>query len=115
PKHLPSLDYPPSLHARRYIFVDLGNDTFRPYLNSVIVASFSTVLALIIGSMAAYALSRIQYRPSVGSVMSFILLLAGVVIAVALAGIDWRVAIVAALALFFLALRALGPRFRRRL
>ena len=115
PKYLPFIDYQPSLHAWRYIFVDLGNDTFRPYLNSVIVASFSTVLALIIGSMAAYALSRIQYRPSVGSVMSFILLLAGVVIAVALAGIDWRVAIVAALALFFLALRALGPRFRRRL
>lgn len=115
PKYLPFIDYQPSLHAWRYIFVDLGNDTFRPYLNSVIVASFSTVLALIIGSMAAYALSRIQYRPSVGSVVSFILLLAGVVIAVALAGIDWRIAIVAALALFFLVLRALGPRFQRRL
>ena len=67
PRYLPFIDYQPSLHAWRYIFVDLGNDTFRPYFNSVIVASCSTVLTLIIGSMAAYALSRIQYRPSVGS------------------------------------------------
>ncbi len=115
PKYLPFIDYQPSLHAWRYIFVDLGNDTFRPYLNSVIVASFSTMLALIIGSMAAYALSRIQYRPSVGSVVTFILLLAGVVVAVALAGIDWRIALAVALALFFLVLRALGPRLQRRL
>ena len=115
PKYLPFIDYQPSLHAWRYIFVDLGNDTFRPYLNSVIVASLSTLLALIFGSMAAYALNRIQYRPSVGSVVTFILLLAGVVIAVAFAGIDWRIVVVVALALFFLMLRALGPRFRRRL
>ncbi len=115
PKYLPFIDYQPSLHAWRYIFVDLGNDTFRPYLNSVIVASLSTLLALIIGSMAAYALSRIQYRPSLGSVVMFILLLAGVVLAVALAGIDWRIAALTALVLFFFLLRALGPRFRRRL
>jgi multiple sugar transport system permease protein len=115
PKYLPFIDYQPSLHAWRYIFVDLGNDTFRPYMNSVIVASFSTLLALVIGSMAAYALSRIQYRPSLGSVVTFILLLAGVVLAVALAGIDWRIAALVALVLFFFLLRALGPRFRRRL
>jgi multiple sugar transport system permease protein len=115
PKYLPFIDYQPSLHAWRYIFVDLGNDTFRPYMNSVIVASFSTLLALIIGSMAAYALSRIQYRPSLGSVVTFILLLAGVVLAVALAGIDWRIATLVAFVLFFFLLRALGSRFRRRL
>ena len=115
PRYLPFIDYQPSLHAWRYIFVDLGNDTFRPYLNSVIVASCSTVLALIIGSMAAYALSRIQYRPSVGSVVTFILLLTGVVLAVALAGVDWRIAALVALALFFLVLRAFGQRFRKRL
>lgn len=115
PKYLPFIDYQPSLHAWRYIFVDLGNDTFRPYLNSVIVASLSTLLALTIGSMAAYALSRIQYRPSLGSVVVFILLLASVVAGVALTGVDWWIAALVALALFYLAVRTLGPRFRRRL
>jgi multiple sugar transport system permease protein len=115
PRYLPFIDYQPSLHAWRYIFVDLGNDTFRPYLNSVIVASFSTALALIVGSMAAYALNRIQYKPSLGAVITFILLLTGVVLAVALAGIDWRFAVLAGIALFFLVLRAIGQRFRRRL
>ena len=115
PKYLPFIDYQPSLHAWRYIFVDLGNDTFRPYLNSVIVASLSTLLALAIGSMAAYALSRIQYKPSVGSVVTFILLLAAVVASVVLTGVDWRVAAIVALALFFFVLRAAGSRFRRKL
>ncbi len=115
PKYLPFIDYQPSLHAWRYIFVDLGNDTFRPYFNSVIVASISTLLAVTIGSMAAYALSRIQYRPTLGSVAGFILILAGVVAAVAVWGIDWRIATAAGLALFFLALRAIGQHFKRHL
>jgi multiple sugar transport system permease protein len=115
PKYLPFIDYQPSLHAWRYIFVDLGNDTFRPYFNSVIVASISTLLAITIGSMAAYGLSRIQYRPTVGSVLGFILILAGIVAAVAVGGIDWRIAAAAGLALFILGLRALGHHFKRHL
>jgi multiple sugar transport system permease protein len=115
PRYLPFVDYQPSLHAWRYIFVDLGNDTFRPYFNSVIVASISTLLALTVGSMAAYALSRIQYRPRLGSVVVFILILAAVVVAVAAGGVDWRLAVAAGLAIFLLALRTLGRRFKRHL
>src|SRR5260221_5970724 len=76
PKFLPFIDFQPSLHAWRYIFIDLGNDTFRPYVNSLIVASTSTVLAVMIGSIAAYALSRIVFKPETGTVARFILLLA---------------------------------------
>ncbi len=63
PAYLPFIDFKPSLDAWRYIFVDLGPDTFRPYVNSLIVATCSTVAAVFLGSMAAYALARIQYRP----------------------------------------------------
>jgi multiple sugar transport system permease protein len=42
--------FQPSAHAWKYIFVDLGHDTFRPYLNTVIVADHSRLL--ILGSMA---------------------------------------------------------------
>ena len=36
----------PTLHAWRYIFVDIARDTFRPYLNSLIVAIASTCFAM---------------------------------------------------------------------
>jgi multiple sugar transport system permease protein len=115
PKYLPFVDFSPSLHAWRYLLVDVRNDTFRPYFNSVITATISTVLAVGIGSMAAYALSRIAYRPRLGSVLTFILCIAGAVVAMMVTGLDWRLATVAWLAVFYLLVRALGARFRRTL
>lgn len=115
PKFLPFIDFQPSLHAWRYIFVDLGNDTFRPYANSLIVASISTLLAVLIGSMAAYALSRIEYKPKLGSIIGFILVLALAVVAVVHWQMDWRLAAIVAIVLFLLLLRAFGRYFRRHL
>ena len=60
PFYLMWVDFQPSLHAWKYIFVDLGDDTFRPYLNTVIVSLISSALALVLGSMAGYGLARIQ-------------------------------------------------------
>ena len=57
PFYLMWVDFQPSAHAWKYIFVDLGRDTFRPYLNSVIVALISSALALALGSMAGYGLA----------------------------------------------------------
>ncbi len=62
PAYVPFIDFKPSLDAWHYIFVDLGPDTFRPYLNSLIVATCGTAAAVFFGSMAAYALARIEYR-----------------------------------------------------
>ena len=69
PFYLPFIDYQPSLDAWRYIFVDIARDTFRPYLNSVIVALASTGLAVIIGSLAAYALVRISFRVKIAAIV----------------------------------------------
>ncbi len=115
PKFLPFIDFTPSLQAWHYIFVDLGNDTFRPYVNSLIVASISTCLAVGIGSMAAYALSRIDYHPSLGSILGFLVILALVILAVAHLGVDWRLAVICGLVVFLLFLRAVGGHFKRRL
>jgi len=115
PKYLPFLDFQPSLHAWRYIFVDLGNDTRRPYFNSLIVASCSTVLAVLAGSMAAYGLSRIEYKPRIASILTFILLLALTSAAIMFFHVDWRIAGLAGLAIFFLAARALARRWRAHL
>jgi multiple sugar transport system permease protein len=115
PFYIPFIDFTPSLHAWRYIFFDLGNDTFRPYLNSVAIASASTALTVLIGAMAAYALNRMTYRPSVGSVALFVLMVALAVVLVAGFGVDWRLATASALVLSVLALRTLSRRFVRRL
>ena len=68
PFYLPFVDFKPSLDAWKYILVgDLSNDTLRTYRNTAIVAPISALLALIIGSTAAYALVRFDYRPRVGA------------------------------------------------
>src|SRR5262249_55992060 len=72
PDYLPGIDFEPSLHAWRYIFVDLFVDTARPYMNTVVVALCSSVLALAFGSMPAYGLSRLSYRPRLATIASFI-------------------------------------------
>src|SRR5213594_3797672 len=68
PFYIPFVDYQPTLDAWRYIFVDLRNDTLRPYINSVVVTLLSSTFALVIGSSAAYALARFGYRPKLGTI-----------------------------------------------
>ncbi len=112
PDYLPFLDFQPSLHAWEYLFVTVGSDTLRPYVNSLVVALASTVLATLIGSLAAYALVRVRYRVKLGAVLAFLLILAGVVVGVLRFGIDWRVALAAGTALMLLVLLTLAPRLR---
>ena len=71
PVYLPFVDFQPSLDAWRYIFVDLRNDTVRPFVNTVVVALGSSTLALLLGSAAAYALIRFPYQPRVGVLALF--------------------------------------------
>lgn len=107
PVYLPWLDYTPSLHAWRYIFVDIARDTFRPYLNSLIVATLSTFLAITAGSLAAYALTRFSFRPRLLTVGLFVLGVVSVVMLIAAFGIDWRLAAASAVMLVIIAARAL--------
>jgi multiple sugar transport system permease protein len=108
PVYFPFVDYEPSLQAWKYIFVDIARDTFRPYLNSLIVAICSTLLAMTAGSLAAYALSRFSFRPRLLTIILFILGVVAVIVTVAALGVDWRLAAVAAIAVVVIAARALG-------
>jgi len=115
PFYLPGVDFKPSLHAWKYILVgDLSNDTIRPYINTVIVALTSAALALILGTAAAYGLTRFHYRPRLGVILSFVACLALVVVAVVL-GAPWQIAGVVAIVLFILFLQTIGRRFKRSL
>ena len=80
------------------------------------MASCSTVLALLAGSMAAcMAFRHITYKPRIASILAFILLLALTSAAIMFFHVDWRIAALAALAIFFLAVRALTRRWRAHL
>jgi multiple sugar transport system permease protein len=106
PFYIPFVDFQPSLDAWRYVLVDIGNDTFRPYYNSLVVAALSTLFAVLIGSMAAYALSRLTFRPGFGAILLFIALLAAAIIANVAFGVDVWIVVVVAIALFMLGARA---------
>lgn len=81
------------------------------FTNSLVIGIASTALCVAIGSMAAYALARIQYRPKVGNIFTFVLLTLLVIVATSYAGIPWYASSAVALALFFFLARTLGKRF----
>ena len=97
PFYIPFVDFKPTLDAWHYILVELGNDTLRPYVNTVIVGLSSAVIALVLGSVAAYALVRFTYKPRVGIIGLFIgcIVFAFVAVALGAAAVDrgrlaWR-------------------------
>jgi multiple sugar transport system permease protein len=110
PFYLPFVDFQPNLDAWRFMLID--NNTLWPYFNSVIIAAGSTVLSVLIGSLAAYALVRIQFHVKLAAIGCFLLLLAAVVVAVAALGVAWPIASVVAIVLFVLFLGTIGRRFR---
>ena len=111
PFYVPFVDYQPTLDAWRYILVELGNDTLRPYLNTVIVGLTSSLIALILGSATAYALVRFTYRPKVATIGLFILCLALSVVGIALGG-PVPIVIASAVGVFVILALTIGRRTR---
>ncbi len=62
PKYIPFGDFQPTLDHWRYLFGEQGETTFRHFRNSLIAASGSMALSVMIGSMAGYGLSRFSYH-----------------------------------------------------
>lgn len=115
PFYIPFVDFQPSLHAWDYILVgDLRNDTVRPYINTVIVSLTSATVALLLGTAAAYALTRFEYRPRIGAILSFIGCMVLAIIAVNL-GMPWPAAVVVSIVIYVLILQTIGRRFKRSL
>ena len=78
------------------------------FTNSFVISIFATGLCVLVGSMAAFALARIQYAPRFGNIMIFVLLLVVVIFKVTYYGVPWWVSSIVALELFFFLLRALS-------
>ena len=85
--------------------------TYLAFTNSVVIGAAATVLCVSIGSMAAYALARVQYKPKFGNILVFVLLALGTIVATSYAGIPWYFSTAVGLVLFFLLARALSKRF----
>ena len=113
PAYLPWIDFTPNLHAWRDLIVLDWAETLKPYRNSVIIAFSATFLCMLIGSMAAYALARIEYKPKFGTIMIFVVMMISAAVLVGVWGVDWRLAAASAGAIFVLLAHALGRRFKR--
>ena len=85
------------------------------FTNSLVIGVASTALCVTIGSMAAYALARVQYRPKFGNIVIFVILTLFVIVTTSYVGIPWYVTSPVALALFFLLARVFGRRFKATL
>lgn len=112
PFYVPFVDFQPTLDAWRYILVELGNDTVRPYVNTVVVGLTSSVIALVMGSAAAYALVRFRYRPRIGVIGLAIGSIAFGFVAAAI-GTPVVLALASAIAIFAILAQTIGRRFSR--
>ena len=111
PKYLMWVDFHPSTHAWKDLLVNSGDLVTRPYRNTVIVGLSSSLLALILGGLASYALSRFEYRPKPGLVVVFLGCVALAVVQLRF-GVPWQIAVVTAIALFLLLALTIGRRFK---
>ncbi|MEO8606498.1 MAG: carbohydrate ABC transporter permease [Chloroflexota bacterium] len=112
PKYVPFVDFQPSLHAWNEMLVENGPEFVgRPYIITITVGIGSALAALIIGSGAAYALTRFQYRPKPGLVLTFIGCIVVSVVIITL-GVPWQVAIAIGIVLYFILAQGIGRRFK---
>lgn len=115
PKYLPFVDFAPSNHAWKYVLGStLGPTIARAYQNTAVVALCSAMLTLLLGTMAAYGLTRFNYSPKVGLIATFVgcILLA---VGLALLKLPLLLCAIIALAIYILVAQTIGRRFRRSL
>ncbi len=115
PFFIPFVDFEPSLHAWQYILEEVGNDTRRNFVNTVVVALSSSVLALMLGSSAAYALTRFQFRPKLGTVGMFLLCLLLTIVLIFVVGLPLSASVAVGVGLFIISLLTISRRFKRSL
>lgn len=115
PFFIPWIDFQPKLHAWEELFVIDYRDTLRAYMNSIIISLCATGLSVLVGSMAAYALSRVEFAPNLITILYFVILTVLAGLAIGLFGVDWRLAAATGVALFFFLARAVGNLYQLRL
>ncbi|MDP1720035.1 MAG: carbohydrate ABC transporter permease [Candidatus Nanopelagicaceae bacterium] len=63
PTYIPWVQYEPTLNGWKNIFGGAGGiNIVHPYIDSIMVTFFSTIISLSLGALAAYGLSRFTYK-----------------------------------------------------
>lgn len=62
PKYVPWVDFKPVLKWWKRMFTVERSEVIPPFINSLIIASVSSLVATLLGTMAAYALTRFQFK-----------------------------------------------------
>ncbi len=111
PFFIPFLDFAPTLENWEFMLIETQSDTLRPLINTIVVGVISAVIALVVGSLAAYALVRFRYEPRVGLIGLFIgvMIYAFVLIAV---GVPSPIVITSGIAIFLILAGAISKRVR---
>ncbi len=71
PTYLPWIDFSPTLHAWEDIFSGIRGNFSRNLMSSTIVGISASIVATLLGSMAAYALARYRFRVRLGTGLAF--------------------------------------------
>jgi multiple sugar transport system permease protein len=85
------------------------------FTNSLVISILSTILCVAVGSMAAYALARIQYKPKFGNIAMFVVISLAVILVSRYMNVKWMITSAVGLALFFFLVRAIGKSFKNTL
>jgi multiple sugar transport system permease protein len=112
PKYLPFVDYQPVTNAWQELIFDTGNFVLRPYFNTLNVGLFSSIFALIIGACASYALTRFEYRPKPGLILTFAGCVVLGVFGVVVLGQSWQLMLAVAISVYILLSQTIGKRFK---
>jgi len=117
PKYIPWVDFQPSLHAWQELLFDptAGNMVTRPYYNTLIVGVVSSVLVIVVGALASYALIRFEYRPKIAAIIAFLVIAIGASITITLFGVPWQIMVPLAIILFLVVGRLVSKRFKASL
>ena len=62
PKYVPWVDFKPVLKWWTRIFTVERSEVIRPFKNSIIIATISSLVAMLLGTMAAYGLTRFRFK-----------------------------------------------------
>jgi len=62
PKYIPWADFKPVLKWWKRIFTVERSEVIPPFKNSIIIATVSSLIAMLLGTMAAYGLTRFRFK-----------------------------------------------------
>ena len=113
PFYLPFIDFVPSLSAWELVLED--NETYLAFINSLFISFTSSTIALILGSMAGYAIAKISYNPKLISIVFFILITILTILVIIKFHVSWELPTVCGTIIFLILITSVSKKFKTSL